>query len=196
MILTNDIKRETALPSRIYKVKGVLFMWEINQKIWGDYMRYKKGVYTALIPDNVESSLVSERNWAERRLLESSEQLGIHVKPGDICFTDFGIAYLNESGFQHFGLLISIFQKKGLMVPMSSNPVTYAKAYDPLNNPEGRRHLMRIGQVKGLNKPSVLFLNDIKFVNTARIIDIKAHIDVNSEMFRTIKARVLSVVSG
>ena len=89
-------------------------MMEVNQKIWGDYMRYKKGVYSALIPENVENSLVSERNWAERRKLESSEQLGIHAVPGDICYMDFGISYLNETGFQHFGLIISVFNRKVL----------------------------------------------------------------------------------
>ncbi len=168
----------------------------INQKIWSDYMRYKEGVYSALIPENVESSLISERNWAERASLESAEDLGIHVQTGDICYMDFGIAYLNEAGFQHFGLVLRNYQKKVLVVPATSNPTTYQKAYDPITNPQGRKHLMRIGLVPGLVRPSVLFLNDIKFVNSARIIDIKAHLDPEGDLFREIKARVSAIING
>lgn len=49
---------------------------------------------------------------------------------------------------------------------------------------------MRLGKIKGMNKESVLFINDAKWINTARIIDIKAHLDKNSELFKDIKERV------
>ena len=53
---------------------------------------------------------------------------------------------------------------------------------------------MKIGLVSGLNKPSVLFLNDIRFINTARVIDIKAHIPVTAPMFKEVQKRMLRVM--
>ena len=42
-----------------------------------------------------------------------------------------------------------------------------------------------------MNKNSVLFMNDAKWINTARIIDVKAHLDRQGELFQEIKARVI-----
>ena len=61
------------------------------------------------------------------------------------------------------------------------------KAYDEKDNPEGLKHLYRLGTVEGLYKESVLFLNDGKYINTARIIDIKGRIDPESERFKRIQ---------
>ena len=50
---------------------------------------------------------------------------------------------------------------------------------------------MRLGKIEGMNKESVLFLNDAKWINTARIIDVKAHIERNEELFINIKKRMM-----
>lgn len=55
---------------------------------------------------------------------------------------------------------------------------------------------MRIGALPGMAKPSVLFLNDMKFINTARVIDVKAHMDENSVLFLRVKTRLLRIISG
>ena len=163
-------------------------------ELWRSYIKYRADVYRVYAPDCVDSCIVSETNWLERGRSGCGEDVGIHVVPGDICYMDFGQQYLNEAGFQHFGLVLSLFSRKALVVPMTSNPATYAKAYDPVDNPGGRKHLMRIGRVEGLFKPSVLFLNDMKYVNTARVIDVKAHIPTDSPMFQTVKKRILSIL--
>ena len=49
---------------------------------------------------------------------------------------------------------------------------------------------MRLGKIRGMNKYSVLFINDAKWINTARIIDVKSHLDKNTNLFREIKERV------
>ena len=69
---------------------------------------------------------------------------------------------------------------------MTSNPETYEKAYHPQMNPKGKKNLYAIGQLEGLNKKSVLFLNDAKYLNTARIIDIKAHIPTQGSLYKDI----------
>ena len=42
-------------------------------------------------------------NRLERKRMISHHELNIEV--GDICYIDFGQAYINEAGFQHFGLV-------------------------------------------------------------------------------------------
>ena len=107
-----------------------------------------------------------------------------------MCIRDsYGEAYINEIGYQHFGLIVTMFHNKAFVVPMSGNKGAYHQAYSK-ENPNGKKHLMRLGKIKGMNKESVLFINDAKWINTARIIDIKAHLDKNSELFKDIKERV------
>ena len=169
-------------------------MKEYASDLWRNYMRYRKDLYQALTPQNAQSSMISEANWVERSRYFSGEEMGIFVEPGDICYMDFGQQYLNEAGYQHFGLVMSICAKKALVIPMTSNASTYAKAYDPLDNPQGKRNLMRIGKVEGLYKLSVLFLNDIRYVNTARVIDVKAHIPTDSQLFLTAQKRMMEIM--
>lgn len=165
-----------------------------EKELWYNYVKYRTDLYGVLLPENAERSMISEANWIVRSRCASGEELGIKVKPGDICYMDFGQSYLNEMGFQHFGLVMSVCQKKALVVPMTSNEKTYRKAYDPKENPSGRKNLMRIGKVEGLTKNSVLFLNDVRFVNTARVIDIKARIPVKGELFPEIQHRLFQVM--
>lgn len=63
------------------------------------------------------------------------------------------------------------------------------------SNPEGKKNLFPLpGIIDGLCKKSVLFLNDMKFVNTARMIEKKAHIDVKSPVFRKIQLRIMMLL--
>ena len=150
-------------------------------------MNVKQQQYQRLPEKVLQSHLISEANWMLRKQYRSCDQLGVKIQVGDICYIDFGQAYLNEAGFQHFGLILNIFNGKAFVVPMTSNPCTYAQAYDEKINPYGKKHLMRIGLIKGLNRESVLFLNDCKYINTARIIDVKARIHSESLMFEKSK---------
>lgn len=154
------------------------------------YIQYRSDLYGIIAPEKAHESMVSEENWIARCKCSSGEEIGIHVTPGDICYMDFGQAYLHEIGYQHFGIILAIWQKKALVVPMTSNPATYERAYDPIDNPDGRSHLMRFGKLPGMNKATVLFLNDMRFVNTARVIRVMAHLDVNSEKFHDIQDRI------
>ena len=103
------------------------------------------------------------------------------------------MAYLSEVGYQHFGLVLAMKHGKIFVVPMSGNSSAYHKAYDPILR-AGKRHLMRLPEIEGLNKSSVLFLNDAKWINSARVIDVKAHIDPNSYLFDKIKKCVLQMM--
>lgn len=164
--------------------------------IWQNYLHYKKEVYEPLLPRQLEHNLISEANWVIRSRCQSGLDMGIFVRPGDICYIDFGQAYLNEAGYQHFGLVMTVYSRKALVVPMTSNEKQYKHAYDPRQNPSGKRHLMRIGLIEGMKKPSVLFLNDMKFINTARVIETRAHIDTHELLFLEIKHRLFEIIIG
>lgn len=163
---------------------------------WNNYIRSRCEVYETIQPHNLEHNLISEANWIIRSRCVSCNDLGITVQTGDICYMDFGQAYLNEMGYQHFGLIMVLYRQKALVVPMTSNVTQYKSAYDPKTNPHGSKHLLRIGKIPGMNKPSVLFLNDMKFVNTARVIDVKAHISTDSALFAIIQGRLLKLMMG
>lgn len=136
--------------------------------------------------------LLSTHNYLKRGSMKSNEALPLSV--GDVCYIDFGQAYLNEAGYQHFGLILSMMNGKAFVVPMTSNPITYDQAYDKQTNPKGKIHLMRVGQPQGLNRPSVLFINDAKYINTTRIIEVKGHLDVNGVLFDKIRRRVFHCI--
>lgn len=138
--------------------------------------------------------MISEQNWQDRSQLKSCDQIGVSAEIGDICFIEFGRAFVNEAGYQHFGLIVSKCNGKALVIPMTSNANTYEQAYDDRENPTGKKHLMKIGQIIGLHRPSVLFLNDAKYINTARIISVKAHIAPESELFKDVMRRMLECI--
>jgi len=162
---------------------------------WQKYLKHKRNVYEHIDDKSIDANMVSEANWILRNKYVSCESFGVNAKAGDICFIDFGQAYVNETGYQHFGLIMNFCKSKALVIPMTSNSTQYHRALDE-ENPDGRIHLMRIGKVPGLNKPSVLFMNDMKFINSSRIIDVKAHINVNSSLFKMIQKRMVKIMFG
>lgn len=155
-----------------------------------DYIRKEYRECVGLSREELSARLVSACNWEERHGYSSGAQIGVQVLPGDICFLDYGRGYLREAGYQHFGLVMSVCAGKAFVVPMTSNPRTYAKAYDPRRNPQGQRCLYALGEVEGLNRLSVLFLNDAKFINTARVIEVKAHLKTSGWKYREIACRL------
>lgn len=166
-----------------------------HQKEWDDYIQARKKLYEKISVHHIHESMVSEVNWFVRKQYPSIEEMkGMNIAVGDIVYLDYGQVYLNEMGYQHFGLVMAIFRKKAFIIPMTSNPHQYASAYDEIENPKGKRHLFRIGMVGELNKESVLFMNDMKFLNTARIIDRKGHIDTDSPLFLAIQQRMSQIL--
>ncbi|MCI8270692.1 MAG: hypothetical protein HFG16_00010 [Erysipelotrichaceae bacterium] len=154
-----------------------------------NYLKEHEEEYLHMPAEAAIPRLISAQNLKDRRNLLSCESLGVHISIGDICFIDFGDAYLQEIGYQHFGLIAAMYHGKAFVIPMSGNYNAYLQAYSR-QNPNGKQHLMQLGKIAGMRKPSVLFINDAKWINTARIIDVKAHLDKDSELFKDIKERV------
>ena len=161
---------------------------------WSSYTQLKREIYEQCCPAVKEESLASEYKWLQRYGCRNGTDIGIHVVPGDLALIDFGQNYYNEMGFRHFGLVLSICVQKALVIPMTSNPETYRRAYDRIENPEGKRNLYRIGKVEGMDRKSVLFLNDARYINTARDITIMAHMEPGEAMFGDIQERLKAIM--
>lgn len=154
------------------------------------YLKRKKCKYNQMNKKQLSRLLISKFNHEMRSEYKSSELMGFKIKVGDICYIDFGVAYISEAGYQHFGIVIGYCNSKALVVPMSSNVSMYHQSYCPIDFPRGKKHLYRLPDIRGLHKRSVLFLNDIKYINTARVIEVKGHIHPKSALFNDILGRV------
>lgn len=155
---------------------------------------------------NIEESLMGMSNYQARRFVmselnycirseyKSSELVGFKVNKGDICYIDYGKAYITEAGFQHFGLVLGICNSKAFVIPMSSNKSMYYQSYCKKTFPQGKKHLYRLPDLEGLNKKSVLFLNDAKYINTARVISVNAYIDPDSDLFKDILSSTIQLI--
>lgn len=144
--------------------------------------------------ENLRAIYISMLNHHNNHSMRNCAERGVDIHIGDICYIDFGNTYIQEVGFQHFGIILSICKNKAYIVPMSSNQKAYSQAYCK-ENPKGKIHLMRLNKIGEMNKNSVLFINDSKWINTARIIDVKAHLNRHSELFKEIKERVKDMIS-
>ena len=143
---------------------------------------------------NLRALYISMVNHLNNHEMHNCNERGVDIRVGDVCYIDFGNAFIEEIGFQHFGIIMSICRNKAFVVPMSGNKKAYAQAYDK-NNPNGKKHLMRLNKIGSMNKHSVLFINDSKWINTARIIDVKGHLKRNSQLFHEIMERVKDMIS-
>lgn len=159
-------------------------------KIIDYYLENKKEELKKMDPRQLSRLLISKLNYEVRSEYKSSELLGFKVKIGDVCYIDFGRAYVSEAGYQHFGLVIAYCNSKALVVPMTSNASMYFQSFCPDTFPRGKKHLYRLPDISGLYKKSVLFLNDIKYINTARVIEVKGYIQPNTDLFNDILGRI------
>lgn len=164
---------------------------KILEEIIDDYLDILKEKLVGMEYEELKQFLVSESNYYSKGEDKSCiRNIGV-IREGDICYIDFGKNYTSEIGFQHFGLVVKVFESKAFVIPMTSNEEAYEKAYDPIDNPTGTLHLMRLDYIKGLNKMSVLFLNDGRYINTARIIKRTAKISTYSDLYMEIKKRII-----
>lgn len=157
-----------------------------------EYLNDYKAFIKQLDPYQQRKECISGYNRIERMSYWTSVSDDLTVKVGDICYFEFGQAFLNEAGYQHFGLVVSIYNFKLWVIPMTSNHVMVSQSMNVLN--EGKSHLFCIGKVQGLNKPSVLFMNDAKFLNGSRVISINGHIPPNSKMFKEIISKLYEYI--
>ena len=75
---------------------------EYTQKITSQARIAEEQLLEGLNESEVYDYMLSKLNFCQRKQMYSSLEAKVYVKVGDICFTDFGLAYLSEVGYQHF----------------------------------------------------------------------------------------------
>ena len=146
------------------------------------------GSYLSTLPGfRQRQECISKMNHFNRANFWSCDDLKMDVRVGDICYTDFGIGYINECSYQHFCLVTNIINQKAYVIPMTSNKRTVEQS-----KKGSKDHLYYIGQPTGLNRETCAFINDGRYINTARIISVNARIDSSSELFKDIIDVVIS----
>lgn len=148
--------------------------------------------YAAFVHDMAKSmqrkECISGVNRIKRSHFWSCENIGLKIKVGDVCFVDFGHGYINECAYQHFALVVKLYRGKAFVVPMTSNPRTVALAKS-----KKRSHLFYMGHLQGLDKETCVFINDARFINTARVISVNAQLDKNDEKFKIIAKKYADI---
>lgn len=153
------------------------------EKFISDYQDY----LMTLPSSRQRQECISKMNRMKRHEYWSCKDIDLSIRCGDICYVDFGVGYINECSYQHFGIVLSIVNHKAYILPMTSNP----RAVEQAKNNE-KKHLYYIGKPDGLHKETCAFVNDGRYINTARIISVNAHVDVESDIFQDL----ISVVIG
>lgn len=69
--------------------------WE---DLWERFIEEKSVDYKTLEVKEAIPRLVSDLNLRSRRLANNCGELGVDIRVGDICYIDFGEAYINVSG--------------------------------------------------------------------------------------------------
>lgn len=94
---------------------------EYTQRITSQARIAEEKLLSGLNESEVYDYMLSKLNFCQRKQMYSSLEAKVYVKVGDICFTDFGLAYLSEVGYQHFGLVLAMKHGKIFVVPMSGS---------------------------------------------------------------------------
>lgn len=158
---------------------------------WRNYVRYRSEIYGKILPEFFAENMDSETMWLRRGRAKDGTRYGVTVEAGDIVWLDYGQTFNKEMGYQHFGLIVKLCDGKALVVPITSNEEAYENAEDPAYHGS---HLMRLGQPEGMRKPSTLYMNDFRWINTARILYKVSRLEPDSDQFQEIRSRMLALI--
>lgn len=167
---------------RICNIHGEHIKFERDTVAWQYYINEKRKMLESKSIQERMAYLKSEANYFERCNYYSASNTGVWVKPGDICYIDFGCAYQCEMGYLHFGLIYKVIKSKVFVIPITSN------------GNDNKNQFYDLGKIEPMSKKGYLILHDMKFINNSRVIDVKAKIDTTSELFADIRKRILSTL--
>lgn len=122
---------------------------------------------------DMTSLLIAEQDWIKRH---SKQQLFSESLVGKIIRVDFGKTYLCENGFVHYAVCIAENQGKYCVIPMTTANDEIKMAYHPSFRPTGEKRLYLLKKTDGNSKDSALYINDLKFISSGRIIKVGGRI--------------------
>lgn len=118
---------------------------------------------------DMTSLLIAEQDWIKRH---SKQQVFSENLVGKILRVDFGKTYLCENGFVHYALCIAENQGKYCVIPMTTANDEIKMAYHPKFRQTGEKRLYLLKKSDGNSKDAALYINDLKFISSGRIIKV------------------------
>ena len=114
------------------------------------------------------SLLIAEQDWLKRKDSISTYKNVI----GKILKIDFGKTYNTEIGYIHYGLCISEFDDKYLVIPLTTANDEIKASYHPKYRVYGKKRLFLLKKEDGNTQDSALYMNDARYITGSRIIGI------------------------
>lgn len=151
------------------------------------------GLYEAILKSSLSkvsayvatSRLISAINFHDRGHADSIQNLNPAMKSpkiGDLYYFDFGTQYYHETSYLHPGIVLNTLGGKVEVVAVTTSPSIYRRA-----NLYHSRELVVLSKTEGLlPEDSTVLLDDIRWMNTARIVRFIGHIEPTSTLFQTI----------
>ena len=146
--------------------------------------------------DDIERCAESDIFWAQNK---NKPLLNRIIKKGNIYQFEFGKNYVPEMSYEHRGLVIGVSGKLLYVLPICSYNASkkeHSDAYHPVDNPNTKSnyYLLKQSECPFLTHDSVLKLNDIRTVSTARIKykQDNGYLDPNSLTYKEIEKIVFS----
>ena len=118
---------------------------------------------------DMTSLLIAEQDWLKRH---SKQQVFSENLVGKILRVDFGKTYLCENGFVHYAICIAENQGKYCVIPMTTANDEIKMAYHPQFRQTGEKRLYLLKKSDGNSKDAALYINDLKFISSGRIIKV------------------------
>lgn len=129
---------------------------------------FKEYMMTLSVYD-MSSLLIAEQDWLKRYNVNRSISESL---VGKILKVDFGKTYLLENGLIHYAVCISEFNGKYCVVPMTTASDEIKAAYHPEYRPTGEKRLYLLKRSDGNTQDAALYINDLKFISSGRIITV------------------------
>lgn len=118
---------------------------------------------------DMSSLLIAEQDWISR--YKNNKTISESLI-GKILKVDFGKTYLLENGLIHYAVCISECNGKYCVVPMTTSTDEIKAAFHPDFRPYGEKRLYLLKKNDGNAKDAALYINDLKFISSGRIIEI------------------------
>lgn len=115
------------------------------------------------------SLLIAEQDWIKRGATNKTFEEDLI---GKVLKVDFGKTYLHENGFIHYAVCISECNGKYCVIPTTTANDEIKAAYHPEFRPNGEKRLYLLKKSEGSIKDCALYINDMKFISTGRIIGV------------------------
>lgn len=143
-----------------------------NEDCKAELEKYLENFKTYMLSQNVydmSSLLIAEQDWLRRH---STPKVFSECLVGKILRVDFGKMYLCENGLIHYAICIAEHQGKYCVIPMTTSNDEIKMAFHPQYRPNGEKRLFLLKRADGNVKDSALYINDLKYISSGRIIKV------------------------